>query len=117
MVKGTPMARSTWDGWSDPEVHADPEEAQMPYSSSKEQDALSLDEFEADIRRVGKPAAVVPFTRELGIAARRRLSRLSRRRLHPAVLHFHVRCAASSQAFPRAMMLGVFSVPPRLPRS
>ena len=35
MVKGTPMARSTWEGWSDPEVQADPEEAQIPYSFIK----------------------------------------------------------------------------------
>ena len=28
-VKGTPMARRTWEGSSDPEVQAEPEEAQM----------------------------------------------------------------------------------------
>ena len=34
MVKGTPMALSTWEGCREPEVQAEPEEAQMPNSLS-----------------------------------------------------------------------------------
>ena len=32
IVKGTPIARNTWEGCRDPEVQADPDEAQIPYS-------------------------------------------------------------------------------------
>ena len=32
MVKGTPMACRTWDGWREPEVQAEPEEAHIPCS-------------------------------------------------------------------------------------
>jgi len=35
IVKGTPIARSTCEGCREPEVQADPEEAQMPYSFIK----------------------------------------------------------------------------------
>lgn len=31
IVYGTPMARSTWDGWSEPDVQAEPEDAHIPY--------------------------------------------------------------------------------------
>ena len=65
MVKGTPMARSTWDGWSDPEVQAEPEEAQMPNSSIISRIDFTFDKFEADIARVGKAFIRSPFTRLL----------------------------------------------------
>ena len=40
---GRPMARSTWLGSSEPEVHAEPEEAQIPFiSSSRRSDSPSI---------------------------------------------------------------------------
>ena len=49
------MARSTWDGSSVPEEHADPVETATPFEVERDEQRLGLDTVEADVGRVGHP--------------------------------------------------------------
>ena len=115
MVKGTPMARSTWDGWSDPEVQAEPEEAQMPEFVHHQQDGFAFDEFEADVPGVGQALHAVAVYAAVRNPAQELVLELVAQSLDLRVFRLP-RWAASSQALPRPMM-PAFSVPPRRPFS
>jgi len=69
IVKGTPIARNTWEGCREPEVQADPDEAANAVFVHQQQGSLSFDKLEADVRRVGKSlqnVTVDPAFRDAG---------------------------------------------------
>ena len=59
-VKGTPMALRTCEGSREPEVQAEPEEAQIPRSESRQEDRFSLHIFKTDAHGVGKSMDSIP---------------------------------------------------------
>ncbi len=50
---GMPIARRTWDGSSEPDEQADPDETATPFLSSAEKKGLRFDEFKTEIEGVG----------------------------------------------------------------
>ena len=84
------MARNTWDGWRDPDVQADPEEAQMPYSSRSSRmpspsinSKLMFDVF-------GRRCTRFPLTRLLGMRFRSSFSSLSPKISYRRIFLVHV---------------------------
>ena len=85
MVKGTPMARSTWEGCSDPEVQAEPEEAQMPNSLSIRRMASPSMNSKLMLLVLGRRSSRSPFTRLLGMRGQEGVFQLIPQGLHPGV--------------------------------
>ena len=52
---GTPMAASTWEGWTLPDEQAAPEDTAMPSRSKRDDGGLGLDAGDREQRRVGQP--------------------------------------------------------------
>src|SRR3989339_1717546 len=76
-VKGTPMARITCEGSSDPEVQADPEEAQIPKRSRWSKIASPSTYSKLILVVLGKRRVLCPLSRELGMLASSPFSSLS----------------------------------------
>jgi len=81
MVKGTPIARKTWEGWSDPEVQADPDEAQMPNSSIMSRIPSPSTNSKLMLVVLGSRFSLSPLTFVLATVLRIVFSSLSRRAL------------------------------------
>ncbi len=58
----------TCDGSRDPDVHAEPLDAQIPFMSSIDQKGLSLDELEADVYIIWKTFCSVSIQTTYGIS-------------------------------------------------
>ncbi len=89
MVKGTPMARSTWEGWSDPEVQARAGGGADAQLVDHQQDGLAFDEFEADIAGIGQPKLPVAVHPAVGDAGQEGVLQLIPQGLHPGVFFLH----------------------------
>jgi len=76
-VNGTPIARSTWDGSSEPDVQAEPEEAQMPNSSIIRRIDSPSTYSKAMLDVLGSRFLRDPFIKALGIRFNSSFSSLS----------------------------------------
>ena len=68
-LNGTPMARSTCDGSNVPEVHADPDEAQIPAWSSMSRIASPSTFLKLTFAVPGSLSAASPLRRAFGISS------------------------------------------------
>ena len=108
------MARSTWLGCSDPDVQADPEEAQIPNSLSRSRMASPSTYSKLMLVVLGSRSSRSPFTTASGQLLRRAASSLSLNAASgvvPRASSFF----AISQALPRPMIEATFSVPALFP--
>ena len=80
-VKGTPMARSTWEGCSEPLVQAEPDEAQMPSSLSSIRIDSPSTYSKLRLLVLGSRFLTSPLTMVLGMLFRSAASSRSRRAL------------------------------------
>ena len=111
---GRPMASSTWLGSSEPDVHALPDDAQMPFASRKSSRLSPSTPSKQKLTLPGRRFTGSPLSALCGILDRPSIRR-SRRAL--TLFAFSSRCAqASSSAAAMPMMAGMFSVPARRPR-
>ena len=111
---GRPMASSTWLGSSEPDVHALPDDAQMPFASRRSSRLSPSTPSKQKLTLPGKRFTGSPLSALCGILDRPSIRR-SRRAL--TLFAFSSRCAqASSRAAAMPMMAGMFSVPARRPR-
>ena len=109
------MASSTWLGSSEPEVQAEPEDAQMPLSSSSNSSDSPSMPSKQKLTLPGSLRSASPLSAECGMRKSPAISR-SRSAVIFALSRSMFR-AASSRAAARPAMPAVFSVPARLPRS
>ena len=110
------MARSTWDGSNDPEVHAEPLDAQIPLPSSRIRSDSPSTNRKLTFTLFGSLSVLCPFSRQYGISSRIRLIIWSRSPLSFSALASIV-AAARRTAVPSPMIPGTFSVPARRFRS
>ena len=115
-MNGTPIARMTWLGSSDPDAHAEPVEMQMPRSESLYAMASPSMYSNDTLSVFGRRFALSPLTRTFGHVASMPDSSLSRIAAR-ASASFAIPRRASSQAFASPIMYGTFSVPARRTRS
>ena len=112
---GRPMASSTWLGSREPEVQAEPEEAQMPLASSIISRLSPSTPSKEMLTVPGSRCSRSPLRRVWG----RQRSSLMRRSVSSFLwARFSSRWeTASSMATPSPTMPATFSVPARLPHS
>jgi len=115
-VKGTPIARRTCEGSSEPEVQAEPELAQMPNLSSMRRIASPSMNSKLMLEVLWRRFCLSPFSLESGQDLSIAFSSLSRKAF-TFLLSSSMFLPANSQAFPRPTMFGTFSVPARRPAS
>ena len=94
-VNGTPMARKTCDGSSEPEVQAEPDEAQMPYSFQHQQDRFALDILEGDAGGVRQPVFSISVDKGMRNFFKQHGFQLVPQLLHP----HHVLCKMVPRQF------------------
>ena len=112
-----PMASSTWLGSSEPDVHAEPDEAQMPLHVEQQQQALALDALEAEVHVAGQArASLSPLSAQCGMLAKPCDQPVAQRGdLRCVLVQMVARILAAPPPCRRCRR--TFSVPARLPRS
>ena len=88
-VNGTPMARSTCDGSSEPEVQAEPEEAQMSYWFMCRRMASPSTNSKLMLAVLGSRSVLWPLSRELRDVVEQAVFQLVAQGAHPGVLLGH----------------------------
>ena len=63
------MARSTWEGCSDPDVQAEPEDAQISELIHEQENAFAFDKLKTDICRIRKTIEPVAVHSAVGIVS------------------------------------------------
>ena len=112
---GSPSASSTWLGSNEPEVHAEPEDAATPLASSHRSKLSPSMPSKQKFTVPGQRRFRLPFRRLWGIWESPSMSR-SRRAVTYTISALRLETASlSAAAMPT--MPGMFSVPPRRPRS
>ena len=109
---GRPIASNTWDGSSDPDVHADPLDAQIPFISSLIRSDSPSTNWKLKLALFGRRSVLCPFRRQYGISFRTLSIRQSLTSLSFAVL-YSIFAAARFAAVPIPTIPGTFSVPAR----
>ena len=111
-VKGTPIALKTCEGSKEPEVQAEPDDAQIPFSFKSNKIASPSTNSKLILVVFGRRCVLCPFT--LGSCAffQYFILQLVPQLFYPCSFLAH-KFFASSQALPSPIIDGTFSVPPR----